>query len=660
MSLSEAPSSDPVYLINPPFSAIERPNIGLGILQASARQAGFSCRTLNINLRFAEHIGLDLYYWLANTRNHLNLIGEWTFAGILFPETEATIDEYFRRFIDAYLDETFKTLMPGRDLVETLCQARQAAPRFIEEVAGKVVSTRPRVIGCTSSYQQNCAALALLQRVRQLDDTVVTLMGGANCEGPMGLGLRRAFPWVDFVVSGEAEEIFPDLLRSLFRHGRAIEEELLPECVIGASRAAAPETASYQRAMVWNLDASPPPDYDDYFEQLAGSPLAPKINPGLPLETSRGCWRQKQRCKFCGLNGDALKYRAKSADRVLGEIEAMCDRHKSRKVMFVDNNLDPRVCKEVFPRLAERHEPLCLFSMTKIVDKPQIELMTQAGGWWLTVGIESFHPRLLALMDKGSSVLQNLRLLRWAFELGQRVRYVLLRGFPGEEDDWYAEMSDFLPLIHHLEPPLSLMPIRYDRFSHYHEEARQYGLHLVPRRAYSYVYLLPAELIGDIAYYFEDENNGQGLAAELPGCKALEAQWQRWYEAFWIQKPGRQTPFLYVLPGPGNLGHLLYDTRPCAAETAVLLTEAEALILEYCDDIRTLPQIEQHCSQGNGAPDSAAAIESLLERRALIHLNGGYLSLTVKPPRQAYLAARDFPGGYYSPEVNRTPSILQV
>jgi hypothetical protein len=197
------------------------------------------------------------------------------------------------------------------------------------------------------------------------------------------------------------------------------------------------------------------------------------------------------------------------------------------------------------------------------------------------------------------------------------------------------------------------MPIRYDRFSHYHEAAQQYGLRLVPRRAYAYVYLLPAELIGDIAYYFEDENDAQGKAAELPGFKALEAQWQQWYEAFWIQKPGRQTPFLYVLPSPGDLEYMLYDTRPGAAETAVLLTEAEALILEYCDDIRTLPQIEKHCAQRGCNPgDLSGALVTLLARQTLIHQNGSYLSLTVKPPRKTYLAARDFPGGYYSPEVN--------
>ncbi|MEJ2347337.1 MAG: hypothetical protein P8090_18455, partial [Gammaproteobacteria bacterium] len=179
----------------------------------------------------------------------------------------------FRRFAAGNMKKSFQDSMPGKDLAQTLRQTRHLANDFIDQVAAEIVATSPRVVGCASSNQQNCAALSILKRVRQLDDSVVTILGGANCEGPMGLGLRRAFPWVDFVVSGEAEEIFPGLLQTLFRHGRGVDEDLLPECVIGASRAAALEPSSPRRAVVCDLEASALPDYGDYFEQLSRSGL---------------------------------------------------------------------------------------------------------------------------------------------------------------------------------------------------------------------------------------------------------------------------------------------------------------------------------------------------------------------------------------------------
>ncbi len=657
MATNEAVSSDLVYLVNPPFGAIERPSIGLGLLQASARKGGFACRTRHANLAFAERLGLDLYYFFANVPTHLDLLGEWLFAGALFPETDIDSEDYLKRFIDGHMESNFQALKPGWDLMDTLRRTRTLATEFIDGLASEIVSARPRIVGCTSSFQQNCAALALLKRLRQLDASILTLMGGANCRGVMGYGLRRAFPWVDFVVSGEAELIFPDLLRALLQHGRAVNEQMLPGCIIGATRAAAPHHLQ-ESAVVKDLDATPVPEYGDYFDQLSQSPLAQKITPGLLLETSRGCWRGKQRCTFCGLNGDALKYRRKSADRIVWEIQSACNRYQTRKVMYVDSTLEARLAEEVFPRLADHNEPFSLFFATRIMDKRQIELMVQGGVRWFQVGIESFHTRLLELMGKGSTVLENIQILRWAYELGIRASYVLLYGFPGEQDEWYGEMSQLIPLLSHLEPPRMLYPLRYDRFSAYHEEPQRFGLRLVPRRAYASVYPLAPDRIADIAYYFEDQNGSQLQLTGRPGFQALQAQWQQWYLAFYTSEPGRESTFLYVLPSPGSRQKMLYDTRLGAVETSALLSDLETLILACCDDICTLPQIEACCAQRgyDRGPQVSNALESLLRRKVLLRLKGSYLSLVVKLPRQVYPQFRDFPGGYYSPEKEPLPS----
>lgn len=46
------------------------------------------------------------------------------------------------------------------------------------------------------------------------------------------------------------------------------------------------------------------------------------------------------------------------------------------------------------------------------MDRRQLELLAQGGVRWIQVGIESFHPRLLELMGKGTNVFQNLQFLR--------------------------------------------------------------------------------------------------------------------------------------------------------------------------------------------------------------------------------------------------------
>jgi ribosomal peptide maturation radical SAM protein 1 len=660
---------DLVQLVNPPFGAIERPSIGLSLLQASAQKAGFPCRTIYANLAFAERIGLDLYFWFSNTGEYVDLFGEWIFSGLLFPENEAATAEYIERFVlGGYSETTFRAVVPGRDLFETLFETRQLAADFVEDLARDIVTSGATVVGCTSSFQQNCAALAILKRVHELDSSVVTLMGGPNCEEPMGQGLRRAFPWLDFVVSGEAETAFPEMLKLILKHGRHAPEHLMPPCVIGAFRAVA-GTGSQNvlgivrnldaiplagaeskdaRGIVRDLDALPTPDYSDYFEQLARSPFAHDISPGLLLETSRGCWwGQKHHCTFCGLNGTSMGFRVKSPERVIREIEELCGRYGILKIEFIDNILDPRLGAKIFPRLAERAEPLSLFFEARVMDRPKMELMARGGVQWIQIGIESFHQGPLSHMDKGSSPLENIEVLRWAYELGIRVSYNLLCEFPGEDDAWYAEMSQIFPLLNHLEPPRSIVPLRYDRYSVYHDHPERFGLDLVPRKAYRFVYSLPPDLLADIACFFEDANESRDPAAERPGLGAVKREWLQWRHAFWMSEPGRERAVLHLLPFNGHEGRLLYDTRGCHAEQVTLLTELESRVLRFCDRARRLPEIEAQCS-GNGQ-STGSAIESLIRRNVLIEMDHRFLSLAVTPPARVFLQTKDFPGGFYYP-----------
>lgn len=638
-----------VVLVNPPFGAIERPSIGLGLLQASARQAGIDCDGDYANLTFARRIGLEAYFWLANTSDCRDLVGEWAFAGTVFAESGRDVDDFLREYLlPTYSAGTFRLLMPGRDLRRVLLDLRAAAGAFLDELAGAILAKRPRVVGCTSTFQQNCAALGLLKRIREREDGIVTLLGGPNCEGPMAVGLRRRFPWVDFVVSGEAEESFPDVLRRLLAEGRGVDEDALPSGYVGRRRAllsAGPENA---RLLVRDLGSTPVPDYDDYFDQLAACGLADQVQPGLLVEASRGCWWSLKRpCTFCGLNGVALRYRSKSPERVVQEVDALCRKHATPRVEFVDNNPDPRSVLRVCTALSDRTPPVALFFETRVLDRRHLERMAEGGVCWLQVGIESFDPRLLALMGKGTTPFQNVQVLRWAYEQGIRVTYNLIHGFPGEEDAWYHEMSRLLPLVEHLEPPRKVVPLRYDRFSDYCDHPERYGLRLAPHRSYGYVYPLPAAEIAEFAYFFED-------ARERPpsgGGKGFEAFKQRclgWRAAFWTADPGRERSVLHRL---GDDRRVLYDTRRCAVETVTLLSELEAGVLDCCDQARTLPEIEAACAEAARREDGSVpgAVRALRDRRALVAHEERFLSLAVTPPRRPFPQPKDFPGGYYQP-----------
>lgn len=142
----------------------------------------------------------------------------------------------------------------------------------------------------------------------------------------------------------------------------------------------------------------------------------------------------------------------------------------------------------------------------------QVELLKRAGIVWLQPGIESLHSAVLELMDKGLQGWQNVQLLKWCRELGVRLSWNLLWGFPGEEDGWYAEMAEWFPVLEHLQPPGGTSRVRYDRFSPYHKRAQDFGLALRPATAMRHVYPLAEPDLADLAYFFAAEGRPDVLA----------------------------------------------------------------------------------------------------------------------------------------------------
>src|SRR5262249_13211091 len=215
-------------------------------------------------------------------------LGEWTFSGAAFPDHEGTsaaeaLASAGKQFSfmppPAFTDPRF---------VDSLERLRAYAPSFVDEVARAVLARRPRIVGCSSTFEQHCASLALLRRIRELDPSVITMLGGANCEAEMGWGTIRCFPWVDVVVSGEADGLFAPLVQLLLDQGLDIPPALLPTGVMVQqhvrNRVFGPGALPVPRAVVEDVNSSPVPDYSDYMAALAASPLCSRVHPGMLVE----------------------------------------------------------------------------------------------------------------------------------------------------------------------------------------------------------------------------------------------------------------------------------------------------------------------------------------------------------------------------------------
>lgn len=658
-----------VCLVYLPYGPLERPSLAYSLFKPVLQSQGIDVRVLYSNFAFAEDVGAILYGDMSWVREEM--MGEWTFAGAAFPD--------FHPDHGAYLSRVAATYSRGEEREEeavrrTLWTLRRKAAAFIERHAREVLDLHPRIVGCSSTFNQHCAALALTRRLKELDPSVVTILGGANCEGEMGLATTESFPWVDFVVSGEADEIFPALCRRLLERGPDLPPEDLPAGVFGPAQRARRQLpgGTAPRAMVQRLDDCPIPDFDDYFAALARFSGKGRISPGLLVETSRGCWwGEIQHCTFCGLNGGSMAYRSKSPTRAVAELRELRRRYGIDRFLVVDNILDCKYFRDMLPALAAAAEEFRLFYEIKAnITYAQLKALRDAGATWLQPGIESLHDGALQLMRKGTQAWINVQLLKWARELGVHLTWNILCGFPGESDDWYGEMAEWVPLIEHLQPPKELRPIRFDRFSPYQARPEEFGLRLRPAWTYPYIYPLAQETLSRLVYVFELEEGpgrqtnafrlwGSAEFTSLGGAgkDALQERLRTWLAAFLSPLP----PLLCKTEEPGRT--LILDTRSVAPESRVVLEGLAHRVYRACDHSPSLAGVVKALREDGGRNvdpgEVGRAVTELVERKLVLRLGERLLGLALRGEVPSLPRSNEdgYPGGWvHRRGIRRPPS----
>ncbi|MCP4152821.1 MAG: RiPP maturation radical SAM protein 1 [bacterium] len=468
-----------ILLIVPPFVTSRTPVMGPHILQAVAGEHGFTVEVLHLNLLTASIMGVNKYESICFGQPY-RMLGERLFArsayglpplgkkpelcsdpvkSVFGDETHYTLEAFEYKY---YASEDFEK--------DTLPELEKTCYSLIEEVAPAIASLEYKMVGCSSNWEQNNCSIALLNRIKQLNPGVLTLMGGSNCEGEMAEGIGSLSESIDYIFSGESEETFAGFLESC-AHGDLPSQRI----IVGEP--------------VKEMDAIPFPDYGAYFEQVdCFFREEPPQGIVICCETSRGCWYGK--CTFCGLNGKRGRYRHKSATRARTELEGINSRYPEQRIIFIDKVMPGTYTEQLLPRLREQKTELNLaYELRPDIEPRELITLKEAGIHFIKPGIEALSTGILDLMNKGVTASQNIRLLKTARTLGIWVSWNLLWGIPGDRAEDYEETLRLLPLIRHFNPPDVFRHISLDRFSPYFEKPGRYNIeNLRPWAAYNNVY----------------------------------------------------------------------------------------------------------------------------------------------------------------------------
>jgi hypothetical protein len=243
-----------ILLLSMPFGALNRQALGISLLKAALLERGVACDLRYFTFDFAEFIGLEDYQWINFELPYTAFAGDWVFTQALYG-TRASQDA-------AYIKEVlFETWQLESDAVKRLWAVRAKVEGFLEFCLDVMPWHEYKMVGFTSTFEQNIASLALAKRLKAKFPHLAIVFGGANWEATMGLELHRQFDFVDYVCSGEAEESFPALVNVVL-HDQLEFLGTIPGIVYRQDGASI--STGFPR-LIKNMDSLPMPDYSGFF-----------------------------------------------------------------------------------------------------------------------------------------------------------------------------------------------------------------------------------------------------------------------------------------------------------------------------------------------------------------------------------------------------------
>lgn len=615
-----------IALVSMPWGSALRPSLALATLKEVLRMERFSVDLQLLNMFFAEKLGVSTYETISSFSYPPT---EWFFSHHLFGTLG--LRELQNGWSDLLADERAQDLLDAiRESVnrsDELCQriALQDVPWFMSFCMMEVDWSKYLAVGFTTTFAQSLASLALAKQIKDSYPHVNIVFGGANVDDEMGVEFLKGFPWIDYVVHGEAEKSFPALLNELSEG-----KEDVGVAGVSLRRKGRVIAAHCGAQPLSDLNESPLPDYSDFVG--TAKTLGWHAKPRLYFETSRGCWwGAKHHCTFCGLNGSTMAFRKKSGTRVFDEILQLATKYRCLTLSATDNILAMDYFKDLLPRLASCDIDLQIFFEVKAnMHRDHVKALKAAGINEVQPGIESLNSRVLELMRKGCTAIQNIQFLKWCFEYGILPNWNLLYGFPGETPEDYADLDEVFRLLMHLNPPSGFSPIYYERFSPYFFDREKFGLKLRPSSTYRFLYPESRVDLSKIAYFFDGEDD-QRLEAATTYMQPAKGTWEKW-QACWKAR----SVYCYFEKGPGYM--FIHDNRPSADGSLkprhLTLTGMAADIYLFCDEHRSFRAIRDWLAERGKRPEDErtlqTSLDNLVQSRVMFREGDRYLSLAVR------------------------------
>lgn len=309
-----------------------------------------------------------------------------------------------------------------------------------EQIAARVRASGAGIVGISVIFSSVYPVARHIARlVKEVDPSIKVVMGGNHPTAEPSKVLMEGN--VDYVVMGEGEKSFPELVRCL-SDGRAGDAAAIPG--VGSLNEKGMPILNAPN-LIEDLDSLPFPAFhklpmEKYFAASAEGRT-------VKMMTSRGCTFN---CCFCSVPVNSQRrFRARSPEDVLAEIDELVRDFSIEGIMFEDDNmtLNTERAREIFRLIAERDYKLKLYARNfraDTFDLDMLRLMKRAGFETIWVTPESGNQRVLnEVIDKKFDLQSVDRAVGLIKEAGLKSAAAFVIGIPGETRDEIQDTVDY-------------------------------------------------------------------------------------------------------------------------------------------------------------------------------------------------------------------------
>lgn len=310
---------------------------------------------------------------------------------------------------------------------------------FYDYATNSLLDSNYDIVGLSTSSTSFHHVISIAKRLKEQDERIITIVGGPGPQTPsLAPFILKAFPCIDYLISGEGEIVLPKLIYQLNQKKVPLN---LPGVYFKFNDKVIINKPS---ELVENLDDLPFPDFismnvKNYVYSYKNSESI------IHIEQGRGC---PFNCTYCSTCIFWHRYpRRKSASRVLEEMDIMNKLYSLDTFSLINDcfNSDQKYVLE-FCRQFQLSKKAYFWGCSLRADhttKDMLDKLWKAGCRAFFAGIESGSRRIQRLINKNLDLNHVINILEYASKKGFHVRTSFIIGFPEETRD---DLNDTMKL----------------------------------------------------------------------------------------------------------------------------------------------------------------------------------------------------------------------